>query len=178
MAAEHEQVRRPHQLLDSFMGDSSQQVHSAAKLEVRGDSRLNVVHQRRRAEATEQLQFRQLSCGGTDAFQDRERVLVGVQVSDPKNGRIAFDAGHAARFLPIPGRKAARGFRDFIQLRFRVNETGIGKRARLLQGAKRESCGDRHLQHAASLDRVTRHRRHRQWSERSQPGNTSCVAGS
>src|SRR5258706_7176376 len=110
------------------MGYSSQQVHSVAQAGVRRDSRLNVAQQRRRTEATEQLQSRQLSCSGTDTFQDRERVFVGVQVSDPKNGRIALDVSRAARLLPVPGCKATRRFPDFIQLRFRVNEAGIRKR--------------------------------------------------
>ena len=52
--------------------------------------------------------------------QHRERVLVGIQVSDPQDGRIAREAGEAARLLPVSGRETAGGFRDFIQPRCRA----------------------------------------------------------
>src|SRR5712664_348389 len=127
------------------MGYTPQKVHSAAQVGIRCNSMLDVAQQRRRAEETEKLQMRQFAYGGADTLQDRERVLVRVQMPDPKNGGIARKASQSAGLFPVSGPKTAGGFGYFILMLSRMKETGLCERPRLLQRAKRNPCGDGHL---------------------------------
>ena len=64
-------------------------------------------------------------------MQDSKRILVGIQVPDPKYRGIALDAGNGARLAPVSGREATGGFRDFIQLRVRMYKASPGEGSRL-----------------------------------------------
>src|SRR5260370_24696035 len=104
------------------MGYTPQKVHSAAQVGIRCNSMLDVAQQRRRAEATEELQMRQFAYGGADTLQDRERVLVRVQMPDPKNGGVPPKARPSAGPLPLSRPTKGGGVGGFLMSAFRMEE--------------------------------------------------------
>src|SRR5580700_1079616 len=142
MTAEHKNVRRSHKLLDALVRNAPQQGHPLAQARVGGDSLLDRAQQWCHTEATEQLQPWQRWHRSADAIQDSQRVLVRVEVPDPQDSRLPPNVGQMARLFPVTGCKAACGFRDFVDARVSVHESGARKRLRLLAGTKRDSAGN------------------------------------
>ena len=83
VAAGYEEVGGPHQPLDTVVGHSAEQLHPLAQLRIACDALLNGAPEWGDAETAIQPQRGQRLRGRADAVEDRQRILVGVEVSDP-----------------------------------------------------------------------------------------------
>ena len=139
VAAEYEHVGGAHGLLDARVRRAAHQVHAVAQRGIRGDLALDLLTQRRAAEIAPQLRVRQLPAGGAESLKNRERVLVGIEMSHPQDARIPGDAGGAARLLLVPGAEAAGGLGDLVEALRRSDQPGAAERLGLRTRAEGES---------------------------------------
>ena len=84
--------------------------------------------QRRRRVTTPQPHARQLPRGRGEPVQDRERILVVVEMTDPQDRRIAVYAGRHARHVSIARREMAGGLGNLEYFRARSDEAVALKR--------------------------------------------------
>src|SRR6185312_445294 len=102
-----------------------------AQMPIRCNSSPHLVQQRSRAEATPQLQTRQLNGGGCNSVEHRQGVLIGIEMTHPKEQRIARDACIPACRLSVSGHESAAGLWNLVHRRAACKHTGLDEGARL-----------------------------------------------
>jgi len=139
MAAGDEQIRRPHQLLDPCMGHRAEEMNPALQTLIRRNAPPYLGQEGAGAETTPELESRQLGRGGGDSVENRQRVLVGIEVADPEDRRIAGDAGVAPCREPIAGHEPAARLGSFVHRGAARQDAGLDERAGLLPLAERDA---------------------------------------